>query len=163
MAKNSSFDIVSQIDMQELDNALNQTRKEISQRYDFRGSSASIELVDDALKLTAEDDYKLGAILDILRQRMAKRGISLRCLEPGKIEPAAKGTVRQSVALKQGIDKETAKKITSAIKASKIKVTTQQMDNQIRVSGPKKDDLQAVIQLVRSQDFGIDVQFINMR
>jgi uncharacterized protein YajQ (UPF0234 family) len=163
MAKNSSFDIVSQIDMQELDNALNQTRKEISQRYDFRGSSASIELVDDALKLTAEDDYKLGAILDMLRQRMAKRGLSLRCLEPGKIEPAAKGTVRQSVALKQGIDRETAKKITAAIKASKIKVTTQQMDNQIRVSGPKKDDLQAVIQLVRSQDFGIDVQFINMR
>ena len=163
MAKNSSFDIVSQIDMQELDNALNQTRKEISQRYDFRGSSASIELVDDALKLTAEDDYKLGAILDMLRQRMAKRGLSLRCLEPGKIEPAAKGTVRQSVALKRGIDRETAKKITAAIKASKIKVTTQQMDNQIRVSGPKKDDLQAVIQLVRSQDFGIDVQFINMR
>ncbi|MCH3950290.1 MAG: YajQ family cyclic di-GMP-binding protein [Acidaminococcus sp.] len=163
MAKNSSFDIVSQIDMQELDNALNQTRKEISQRYDFRGSSASIELVDDALKLTAEDDYKLGAILDMLRQRMAKRGLSLRCLEPGKIEPAAKGTVRQSVALKQGIDRETAKKIIGAIKASKIKVTTQQMDNQIRVSGPKKDDLQAVIQLVRSQDFGIDVQFINMR
>ena len=153
MAKNSSFDIVSQIDMQELDNALNQTRKEITQRYDFRGSAASIDLVDDTLKLAAEDDYKLGAILDILRH----------CLDPGKIEPAAKGTVRQTVALKQGIDRETAKKITAAIKASKLKVTTQQMDNQIRVSGPKKDDLQAVIQLIRGQDFGIDVQFINMR
>ena len=163
MAKNSSFDIVSQIDMQELDNALNQTRKEITQRYDFRGSAASIDLVDDTLKLAAEDDYKLGAILDILRQRMAKRGLSLRCLDPGKIEPAAKGTVRQTVALKQGIDRETAKKITAAIKASKLKVTTQQMDNQIRVSGPKEDDLQAVIQLIRGQDFGIDVQFINMR
>ena len=158
MAKNSSFDIVSQLDMQELDNALNQTRKEISQRYDFRGSAAAIELVDESLKMTAEDEYKLGAILDILRQRMAKRGLSLR-----KVEPAAKGTVRQTVTLKQGIDKETAKKIIAAIKASKIKVTTQQMDNQIRVSGPKKDDLQAVIQLIRSDDFGIDVQFINMR
>jgi len=113
--------------------------------------------------MTAEDEYKLGAILDILRQRMAKRGLSLRALEPGKVEPAAKGTVRQTVTLKQGIDKETAKKIIAAIKASKIKVTTQQMDNQIRVSGPKKDDLQAVIQLIRSDDFGIDVQFINMR
>ena len=108
------------------------------------------------------DVYKR-QILDILRQRMAKRGLSLRALEPGKVEPAAKGTVRQTVTLKQGIDKETAKKIIAAIKASKIKVTTQQMDNQIRVSGPKKDDLQAVIQLIRSDDFGIDVQFINMR
>lgn len=163
MAKNSSFDIVSQIDMQELDNALNQTRKEISQRYDFRGSNASLELADDELKLAAEDEYKLGAILDILRQRMAKRGLSLRALEPGKVEPAAKGSVRQTVKLKQGIDKETAKKITAAIKASKIKVTAQVQDNQVRVSGPKKDDLQAVIQLVRGQDFGIDLQFINLR
>ncbi len=163
MAKNSSFDIVSQIDMQELDNALNQTRKEISQRYDFRGSDASLELNGDELKLAAEDEYKLGAILDILRQRMAKRGLSLRALEPGKVEPAAKGSVRQTVKLKQGIDKETAKKITAAIKAAKIKVTAQVQDNQVRVSGPKKDDLQAVIQLVRGQDFGIDLQFINLR
>lgn len=163
MAKNSSFDIVSQLDMQELDNALNQTRKEIAQRYDFRGSNASLELADDELKLAAEDEYKLGAILDILRQRMAKRGLSLRALEPGKVEPAAKGSVRQSVKLKQGIDRETAKKITAAIKAAKIKVTAQVQDNQVRVSGPKKDDLQAVIQLVKGQDFGIDLQFINLR
>lgn len=163
MAKNSSFDIVSQIDMQELDNALNQTRKEIEQRYDFRGSNATIELADGDLKLAAEDEYKLGAILDILRQRMAKRGLSLRSLDPSKVEPAAKGTVRQTVKLKQGIDKETAKKVIAAIKGAKIKVTTQQQDDQIRVSGPKKDDLQAVIQLVKGQDFGIDMQFINMR
>ena len=163
MAKNSSFDIVSQIDMQELDNALNQTRKEIAQRYDFRGSNASLELNGDELKLAAEDEYKLGAILDILRQRMAKRGLSLRALEPGKVEPAAKGSVRQTVKLKQGIDKETAKKITAAIKAAKIKVTAQVQDNQVRVSGPKKDDRQAVIQLVKGQDFGIDLQFINLR
>ena len=163
MAKNSSFDIVSQIDMQELDNALNQTRKEIAQRYDFRGSNASLELNGDELKLAAEDEYKLGAILDILRQRMAKRGLSLRALEPGKVEPAAKGSVRQTVKLKQGIDKETAKKITAAIKAAKIKVTAQVQDNQVRASGPKKDDLQAVIQLVKGQDFGIDLQFINLR
>jgi len=163
MAKDSSFDVVSQIDMQEMDNALNQTRKEIAQRYDFRGSCASIEVVEKDLKIAAEDEYKLGAILDILRQRMAKRGLPLRCLEPGKIEDAAKGTVRQTVNIKQGINKEQAKAIVAAIKASKLKVSTQQQENQIRVSGAKKDDLQAVIQLLKAADFGIDLQFINMR
>lgn len=163
MAKDSSFDVVSQIDMQEMDNALNQTRKEISQRYDFRGSTAEIELVDGDLKVAAEDEYKLGAILDMLRQRMAKRNLPLRCLDPGKIEAASKGTVRQTVKLKQGIDKDAAKSIIAAIKNSKLKVTTQQQDNQIRVSGAKKDDLQAVIQLLKAGDYGIDLQFINMR
>lgn len=163
MAKDSSFDVVSQIDMQEMDNALNQTRKEIAQRYDFRGSTAEIELVDGDLKVAAEDEYKLGAILDMLRQRMAKRNLPLRCLDPGKIEAASKGTVRQTVKLKQGIEKEAAKSIIAAIKASKLKVTTQQQDNQIRVSGAKKDDLQAVIQLLKAGDYGIDLQFINMR
>jgi uncharacterized protein YajQ (UPF0234 family) len=163
MAKDSSFDVVSQIDMQEMDNALNQTRKEISQRYDFRGSTAEIELVEGDLKFAAEDEYKLGAMLDMLRQRMAKRGLSLRCLEPGKIEDAAKGTVRQTVKLKQGISKEVSKQIVAAVKASKLKVSAQQQENQIRISGAKKDDLQAVIQLLRSKDFGIDLQFINMR
>ncbi len=163
MAKDSSFDVVSQIDMQEMDNALNQTRKEISQRYDFRGSTAEIELVDGDLKLAAEDEYKLGAILDMLRQRMAKRDLPLRCLDPGKIENASKGTVRQIVKLKQGIAKEAAKNIVADIKKSKLKVTTQQQDDQIRVTGAKKDDLQAVIQLLKAGDYGIDLQFINMR
>jgi len=163
MAKDSSFDVVSQIDMQEMDNALNQTRKEISQRYDFRGSTAEIELVDGDLKLAAEDEYKIGAILDMLRQRMAKRGLSLRCLEPGKIEDAAKGTVRQTVKLKQGISKDVSKQIVAAVKASKLKVSAQQQENQVRISGAKKDDLQAIIQVLKAADFGIDLQFINMR
>ncbi len=163
MAKDSSFDVVSQMDMQELDNALNQTKKEIAQRYDFRGSTASIDLKDNELKVAAEDDYKLGAILDILRQRMAKRGLSLRGLEPGKVEAASKGTVRQTVKIKQGIDKDKARDIVAAIKTSKLKVTTQQQDDQIRVTGAKKDDLQAVIQLLKTEDFGVDLQFINMR
>jgi len=163
MSKDSSFDVVSQVDMQELDNALNQTKKEISQRYDFRGSTASIELSDSDIKIAAEDDYKLGAILDMLRQRMAKRGLPLRCLEPGKIEAASKGTVRQIVKIKQGIDKDKARDIVAAIKSSKLKVTTQQQDDQIRVTGAKKDDLQAVIQLLKTGDFGVDLQFINMR
>ena len=163
MAKDSSFDVVSQVDMQEMDNAVNQVKKEIDQRYDFRGSNATVELGDKEVKLAAEDEYKLGAILDMLRQRMAKRGLPLRCLEPGKIEPAAKGTVRQSLEIKQGISKEAGKKITAAIKASKLKVTAQIQDDQVRVSGAKKDDLQAVIQLLKADDFGVDLQFINMR
>jgi hypothetical protein len=158
MAKDSSFDIVSQVDMQEMSNAVNQTEKEISQRYDFRGSIASIELEDKAIKIAAEDDYKLNAIIDILRARMAKRGLSLRSLELGKIEDAAKGSVRQMLTIKQGISKENAKKIIAAIKA-----TTQMQGEQVRVSGAKKDDLQAVIQTLKAGDFGIDLQFINMR
>ena len=156
MAKDSSFDVVSQVDMQEMDNAVNQVKKEIDQRYDFRGSNASIELGEKEVKIAAEDEYKLGAILDMLRQKMAKRGIPLRCLVPGKIEPAAKGTV-------QGISKENGKKIVAAIKASKLKVTAQIQDDQVRVAGAKKDDLQAVIQLLKAGDFGVDLQFINMR
>ncbi len=163
MAKDSSFDVVSQVDMQEMDNAVNQVKKEIDQRYDFRGSNASIELGEKEVKIAAEDEYKLGAMLDMLRQKMAKRGLSLRCLEPGKIEPAAKGTVRQELAIKQGISKEVGKKITAAIKATKLKVTAQIQDDQVRVAGAKKDDLQAVIQMLKGEDFGVDLQFINMR
>ena len=145
MAKDSSFDVVSQVDMQEMDNAVNQVKKEIDQRYDFRGSNASIELGEKEVKIAAEDEYKLGAILDMLRQKMAKRGIPLRCLVPGKIEPAAKGTVRQSLEIQQGISKENGKKIVAAIKASKLKVTAQIQDDQVRVAGAKKDDLQEVV------------------
>ena len=106
MAKDSSFDVVSQVDMQEMDNAVNQTKKEIAQRYDFRGSDASIELEEKCIKLAAEDEYKLSAIIDMLRARMAKRDIPLRCLELGKVEPASKGTVRQTLTILQGIPKE---------------------------------------------------------
>lgn len=163
MAKDSSFDVVSQVDMQEMDNAVNQVKKEIGQRYDFRGSNASIELGEKEIKLAAEDEYKLGAILDMLRQRMAKRGIPLRCLVPGRIENAAKGTVRQQLIIQQGISKENGKKIIAVIKAMKLKVTAQMQDDQVRVSGAKKDDLQAVIQMLKAADFNVDLQFINMR
>ena len=160
MAKDSSFDVVSQVDMQEMDNAVNQTKKEIAQRYDFRGSDASIELEEKCIKLAAEE---LNAIIDILRARMAKRGIPLRCLELGKVEPATKGTVRQTLNILQGIPKEKAKAIIAAVKATKLKVTAQMQDDQVRISGAKKDDLQAVIQTLKAGDFGVDLQFINMR
>lgn len=166
MAKDSSFDVVSQVDMQEMDNAVNQTKKEIAQRYDFRGSDASIasiELEEKCIKLAAEDEYKLNAIIDMLRARMAKRDIPLRCLELGKVEPASKGTVRQTLTILQGIPKEKAKAIVAAIKATKLKVNAQMQDDQVRVSGAKKDDLQAVIQTLKAGDFGVDLQFINMR
>jgi len=162
MAKDSSFDVVSQVDMQEMDNAVNQTKKEIAQRYDFRGSDASIELEEKCIKIAAEDEYKLNAIIDILRARMAKRGIPLRCLELGKVEPATKGTVKQTLNILQGIPKEKAKAIIAAVKATKLKVTAQ-MQDQVRISGAKKDDLQAVIQTLKAGDFGVDLQFINMR
>ena len=163
MAKDSSFDVVSQVDKQEMANAVNQVQKEVAQRFDFRGSSASLTLEENCLKLAAEDEYKLDAILTMLRIRLAKRGVPLRCLEPGKIEPAAKGTVRQQVNIRQGIDKEKAKSIINTIKALKLKVTAQIQDDQVRVSGAKKDDLQAVIKKLKESDFGIDLQFINLR
>ena len=163
MAKDSSFDVVSQVNMQEMDNAVNQVKKEIEQRYDFRGSNASIELEEKCVKIAAEDEYKLETITDMLRVKMAKRGISLRCLVPGKVEPAAKGTVRQQLDIQQGIPKDKAKAIVAAIKATKLKITAQMQDDQVRVSGAKKDDLQAVIQTLKAGDFGVDLQFINMR
>lgn len=163
MAKDSSFDVVSQVDMQEMDNAVNQVKKEVTQRYDFRGSNASIELGENNVKIAAEDEYKLETMIDMLRTKMAKRGVPLRCLELGKVEPATKGTVRQELAIKQGISKEVGKKIQAAIKATKLKVTAQLQDDQVRVAGAKKDDLQAVIQMLKAEDFGVDLQFINMR
>lgn len=163
MAKDSSFDVVSQVDMQEMDNSVNQVAREISQRYDFKGSSAKIELTENEIKVAAEDEYKLDAILDMLRVRMAKRELPLRCLQPGKIEPAAKGSVRQTITIQKGISKDKAKEVVAAVKNLKLKVQAQIQDDQVRISGAKKDDLQAVIQALKAADFGIDIQFINMR
>lgn len=163
MAKDSSFDVVSEVDMQEMDNSVNQVSREISQRYDFKGSIAKIELSENEIKIAAEDEYKLETILDMLRVRMAKRELPLRCLQPGKIEPAAKGTVRQVVTIQKGISKEKAKDIVAAIKNLKLKVQAQIQDDQVRISGAKKDDLQAVIQALKAADFGVDLQFVNMR
>ena len=163
MAKDCSFDVVSDVDMQEMDNALNQTKKEIAQRYDFKKSKASIVLEEMNLKLTAEDEYKLEAMLDILRTKMVKRAVPLKCLQPGKIEPAAGGSLRQLIVIQKGIEKEKGKEIINYIKSLKLKVQSQFMDDQVRISGAKKDDLQLVIQKLKEKDFGIELQFINMR
>lgn len=163
MAKDCSFDIVSEVDMQEMDNAVNQTTKEIGQRYDFKGSKAEIVLDKESLKLSAEDDYKLGAMLDVLRTKMVKRNVPLKCLKPGKIESAFSGTVKQLITIQKGINKDKAKEVVSYIKEQKLKVQAQIMEDQVRVTGAKKDDLQTVIQKLKDKDFGIDLQFINFR
>ena len=163
MAKDCSFDVVSEIDMQEMDNAVNQTLKEIQQRYDFKGSKASLSLEKDGLKLTAEDEYKLDAMLDILRNKMVKRGVPLKALKPGKIEAGAGGAVRQLITLQKGIDKENGKEIVNTVKSLKLKVQAQIMDDQVRVTGAKRDDLQAVIQHLKSKDFPVELQFVNLR
>lgn len=160
----SSFDVVSKVDLQEVKNAIQQAEREIENRYDFKGSVSSIELEgDDTLKLHSDDEYKLTALVDILQSKLFKRGISLKSLEFGKVEPAAKLTVRQEVKLKQGLDTENAKKVTKLIKDSGKKVTTQIQGEQVRVTGKSKDDLQAVMALLKAEDLPVDLQFLNFR
>ena len=158
-----SFDIVSEINMQEMDNAVNQTVKEIIQRYDFKGLVAEIEFKDNEIKIHAQDEFKLESIMEILRGKMAKRSLSPKFLDQGKLEPASSGTVKQVIKVKKGLEKEKAKEIVQDIKNSKIKVQGQIMDDTVRVSGKDKDDLQQVIQLIKSKDYGIEVQFTNYR
>ncbi len=165
MADAFSFDIVSKVDLQEVDNAINQARKEIIQRYDFKGSKTSIELdqKEYLVTLISDDEFKVKSVLDILESKLVKRKVPLKALSLGKIEPAAGGTARQVITLQNGIDKERAKAITKLIKESKLRVQTQIMEDQIRVSGKSKDDLQAAIALVRQADLPFAIQFINYR
>lgn len=163
MAKDCSFDVVSDIDMQEVDNFVNQTVKEISQRFDFRGSKTTITLEKETIKVVADDDLKLKNVVDILQAKAVKRGVSLKSFDYGKVEPAAQGCVRQIITLKKGINKEKAKDVITAIKGSKLKVQAQIMEDQIRVSGKNKDDLQNVIAMLKQKDFDIDLQFVNFR
>lgn len=160
-----SFDVVSDLDVQEIDNAINQSMKEISTRFDFRGGVSNVELdkVAKIIKIVADDELKLRSIHQIVEQKLAKRNVDIRCLEYGKEEVGNKNTLKQSVTIKSGIDKETAKKITKAIKESDLKVQTQIQDEQVRVTGKKIDDLQAVIALLKRENLGIPLQFINMR
>lgn len=161
--KESSFDVVCEVDLQEVNNALNQTTKEIQQRYDFKGSKSSVTLNEDKITVIADDDFKLKSVVDILQNKLVKRNVSLKSLDYGKEEPAAGNTIRQVITLKQGISKEQAKDITKLIKDSKLKVQAQYQNDQVRVSGKSKDDLQAVINLLKGADLELDLQFINFR
>ena len=163
MAKENSFDIVSKTDYAEIDNALNQTTKEVSQRFDFKGSKATVELADKDLIMSAEDETRLRNMNDILQSKFIKRGISLKALDYQKIEPAAGGTVRQTVKIQQGIPIEKAKEIVKFIKDAKLKVQASIQGETVRVSGKDRDLLQEVIAKLKAKDFGIDMQFDNYR
>ncbi len=162
---NFSFDIISEVDLQEMDNAVNQANKELSQRYDFRDSKASIvyDRKEEQVTLTADDDFKLRALTDILVTRMAKRGISLKSLKFNDPEKAFEGYLRQKVEICMGIDKERAKELTGIIKGLGLKVQTQIEGEKIKVSSAKKDELQAVIIHLKGLDFSIPLNFGNYR
>jgi len=165
MAQENSFDVVSKVDLQEVQNAVQQASKEIVTRFDFRGSKSKIEWNEKelALTLTSDDDHKLKSVVDILETKLVKRGIAVKSLDFQKVEPAAGATVRQIVKIQQGIPIEKAKAIVKTIKDSKIKVQASIQSDQVRVAGKNRDDLQSVIALLRGEDFGLPLQFLNYR
>lgn len=163
MSKESSFDIVSKVDAQEVSNAVTMALKEIGTRYDFKGSKSDISLEKEDLVLISDDEFKLDQLKDVLVGKLIKRNVPTKNLDYGKIEPASGGTVRQRAKLVQGIDKENAKKINTIIKDLKLKIKSQIQDDQIRVTGKSRDDLQQVIAAIKAADLPIDVQFINYR
>lgn len=163
MAKENSFDITSKVDYAEIDNAINQTKKEISQRFDFKGSKSLVGVQDKDLYLSAEDETKLRNMNDILQSKLVKRQVPLKALNYEKIEPSAGGTVRQTVKIQQGIPTEKAKEIVKFIKDEKLKVQVSINGDMVRVSGKDRDILQDVIAKLKTQDFGIDMQFTNYR
>ncbi len=164
MASTSSFDVVSKVDIQEVKNAIETASKELRQRFDLKGTNSEVRLEDEkGLVISSADEYKLKAVNDILQSKLHKRGISLKALVYEKLEQALGGTARQKIAIQQGLSQEKAKAVGKAIRDSKLKVQSQIQGEQLRVSGKSKDDLQEVMALLKSKDFGIDLQFENYR
>jgi hypothetical protein len=166
MANLASFDITSGVDIQEVDNAVNQARKEVAQRYDFKGSRAAIDLnrAENTLTLTADDEFKMNALWEILQGRMVRRGVPTKNLTPGEIERAANDTVRRVISMQQGVPTEAAKDIVKFLKDNKLKrVQAAIQADQVRVSSPSKDELQEAMRLLREHDFGVALQFGNYR
>lgn len=163
MASQNSFDIASNVDRAEMTNAINQTMKEVQQRFDFKGSAAQVELEADALVLTAEDETRLRNMNDILQQKLVRRGVPLKAFDYGKIEAAAGGTVRQQVTIQQGIPVEKAKEIVKFIKDTKAKVQASIQGDVVRITGRDRDILQDVIANLKAKDFGIDMHYTNYR
>lgn len=165
MAEEHSFDIASRVDIQEVSNAVQQAEKEIKQRFDFKGSKSNIDLDKDRkeIVLISDDNYKLNSLTDILKGKLVKRGVSLKSLNFGKIEKAAGDTVRQIVALQQGISIEKVKDIVKLIKDMKLKVQSEIQKDQVRVRAKKLDDLQSVIKMLKEKDFDFHIEFINYR
>ncbi len=158
-----SFDVVSEVNLQEVDNAVNQAMKEIGQRYDFKGTKCEITHKEKVLHIVADDDYKLKATIDVLLGKLVKRGIPLNNLDHGKVEPGPGGTVKQDLTIVVGIPTEKAKKIVKEIKDSKIKVQGAIQGEEVRFTGKNRDDLQETIALLKSKDFGLSLQFTNFR
>ncbi|MCL0046933.1 YajQ family cyclic di-GMP-binding protein [Thermodesulfovibrionales bacterium] len=165
MAEEHSFDIVCKVDMQEVSNAVNQAAKEIGQRFDFKGSKSSVELDKDKgiIALISEDEQKLRSVIDILQSKLIKRKVPLKTLSYGKVEQAAGNTVRQAVALQQGIPQEKGKELVKLIKDIKLKVAVEIQKDQVRVRGKKTDDLQTIIATLKERDLGVHLQFTNFR
>ncbi len=164
MAADSSFDVVSKVDIQEVKNAIDQASKEVNARFDLKNSKSTITLEgDDTVQLASQDEYTIKAVTDILQQKFVKRGVSLKNLEFEKIEPAANSSVRQKIKLKQGVNSDAAKKIVAAIKDAKVKANASIQGDTVRVSSKDRDTLQSVIALLRGKDFGVDLQFTNYR
>lgn len=160
-----SFDVVSELDLMEVENAVHQVEKEISQRFDFRGGKSTVEFDKGAktIKILADDDMKLRSIHQLLGQKMAKRSVDLRCMKESKEEAASGNMIRQLVTLKAGLEKEELKEINKAVKESKLKLTSEIQGDIIRVTGKSIDDLQAVMKVLKAKDFGVPLQFTNMR
>lgn len=158
-----SFDVVSQLDMQEVRNGVQQASKEIQTRFDFKGTGTSVELKDNSIEIRSSTDQRLNAAVQVLEEKLVKRKVSLKALEKGKLEDAAGGSYRQEIKLKQGVPTEKAREMVKVIKAMKLKVQAAIMGDSLRVSGKKKDDLQAVMTALKERDFGIPLQFTNYR
>ena len=166
MASSFSFDVTTGVEMQEVDNAVNQAQKEIAQRYDFKGTKVSLEFnrAANMLILVADDDFRMRALFDVLQSKLIKRGVPVKNLDVGEIKPAGNDTVRREITLKTALDGETAKKVSAAIKEAKMKkVQASIQGDQVRVTSPSKDELQAAMNLLRGQDFGVELKFGNYR
>ena len=166
MAQQSSFDVTTGVDMQEVDNAINQAQKEIAQRYDFKGSKAAIELrrAEAVIVLTADDDFRMRALFDVVQSKLIKRNVPVKNLDIGEVKPAGGDTVRREVKLKTALDGETAKKVAAAIKEAKLKkVQAAIQGDQVRVTGPSRDELQQAIAVLRGGDFDVELKFGNYR
>ncbi len=159
----ASFDVVSEVDAQEIDNAVNQARKEVAQRYDFKGTDTEIEVEGNQIRIVSADEFKVKAVVEVLQGKAAKRQIPLKAFVYGKIEPAAGGRARQVVTVQQGIATEKARTIVKLLKDAKLKVQAQIQNDQVRVSGKQRDELQRAMQLLRGEDLDLPLQFTNLR
>jgi uncharacterized protein YajQ (UPF0234 family) len=166
MAQSSSFDVTTGVDMQDVDNAVNQAQKEIAQRYDFKGANVSIDLkrAEEQILLSADSDFRMKALFDVLQAKLVKRGVPVKNLDVGETKPAGGDTVRKEIKLKTALDGETAKQVAAAIKEAKLKkVQASIQGDQVRVTSPSRDELQTAIALLRSKDFPVELKFGNYR